>query len=923
MKTSKRVLSLLMAVAMLCSLIVFSSAEPPTPAELGPGNHSNEPDDLSGGKFQIVGQTTVVSHSTLSGNPDIKVTFDIYMDPSEYIGLNSVSLRYSYDSDYLTLVTPLGTLKDRDGYPATGYVANGLGISDTVISFMRNPVATDNFIAADGFVCQVEYTFKAKEAFAGIDPSVGTLVNMWVFASSSDGFEDVYGWKVVDGAAKMVEIDSKVLATKNAQVTYVSSMLTYDVGAGVRSTENGGMDAFKPAPFAPGAPINIADGAGLVIPAGGGNVAKAFDHWVDQDEVTRPAGPSAMSDGGIALKAVYSDDANEDGIPDNKQMKVTYTRRSGDEGILTVPTGATANGKFITEGANKVIYVTSGDTIGDSFATLDLTAPALDDWDFIGYFIGSTEYDEAALSAMTVTAPITIELRAMLDTNDNGIDDRDTVTLTFLEPDGVTEVGSIDVLDRTPYTVYSDPDKNTPADSGEAGESGDPTEVTLPVVPGTIPGGKHTGWSIEPILGPGDKVIGVEVVPVYSEDQQVEIPDLRDPDDPELPLEPPIVELNTGAVLIHRGVNNQPIGTPITIGSTEEIQLIAHPIVGDYANLPARYNNKPFAGWILTGPVAAANPQNPDIYYLDPYYASPIDFTITDPKKESDLTDDVILDGFDEKEVPADSTYEILDEEGNVLDSGIIADEGGEITLPFTEDLPERNGDGDIFTGDWTVSEEKNNDGSTNYVIAPEYAAPTGDDIIIAVDEDEDANGHGLSVLQGFFENDTTAEATFYVQIAGGAATAADANRLKVNMNAVFGFNDLVRPQIVVGNLSTISYEGTDDIDGDEYGVFKVTYTTIKSGIVKLSLSYGNNAADANAPGYVVVTVADVTKDGRVNTADATEKLKVGSEISDTPLKGEAGAYLYELCDVTMDNRINTADFTTSLKMASELILSN
>ena len=915
MHVKKRALSILLVAAMLFSLIVFSSAEAKTPGfhDVGPGN-------LSGGSVQVVGQETVVAHDGLTNETSIQVKFNFFIDPASYHAYSGGHYTLSYESEYLSF--------DRDS--TARFFVNGernynyqINFDPPHVNIYNDLIPSDMpspLVGANGLAVELIIFFKPTTAskFLELDPSEGTEVKLSYFKSNRDG---LYDFAVFDNGINEISLlEANLLPAIPAVVTYSGNMVTYNVGAGVRSAENGGMDAFKPVIVASGLPVTIADGTGLVIPAGGGNVAKAFDYWENASGVKYESGQAiAMPNGGLPLTAVYSDDANEDGIPDNKQMKVTYTKRSGDEGTLTAPAGTTANGKFITEGNNKVIYVTSGRTISTSIATLDLTG--LTDWEFAGYFIGSTKYDDTALSALTVTAPITIELRAMLDTNENGIDDRDTVTLTFLEPDGVTEVDSIDVLDRTPYTVYKEPTKDTILDFGEAGESGDPTEVTLPVVPSIIPGGKHTGWSIEPIMD-GTKIIGVNAVPVYSEDQQVEIPDLRDPVDPEKPLVPPIVELNSGAVLIHRGVNGQSIGTPITIGSDDEIQLIAHPVVGDYANLPTRYNNKPFAGWTLTGPVAAANPQNPDIYYLDPYYANPIDFTIADPKKENDTTDDVILDGFNEKKVPADSTYEILDEEGNVLDSGKIADEGGEITLPFTEDLPVRNGDGDIFTGDWTVSEGKNTDGSPNFVIAPEYAAPTGDDITILVDVDSNANGNGLAVLKGFYANDLTSTASFYVRIGDGPALASDAGRFNVAATAAFGFETLARPSLHIGELSAVTYVGPKTIAGVVYSEFSVTYKTVKSGIVKIAMSYGNVVPTEVPGGYVIVTVADGNKDGRVSSTDVSTSLRVTNEKS-TPAKGEAGAYLYELMDINMDDRFSSTDISIIIRMVNEKVETN
>ena len=916
MHVRKRALSILLVAAMLCSLIVFSNAETKVP-----GIHNVGPGDLTGGFAQVVGQETVVSYDTLTGNPIIEVKFKFFLDDI-YHAFYSGHFLLRFDEEYLTyndentLRVFVGGVRNNNYQvfgpdPGDEHVIIG---SDTLLSEVQT-----SWLGADGCAAEITFRFNPTSKFADLDPSVGTEVEFEYYYNYNADHNDFN----VLTATEEIDLEmAKLLPSIPAVVTYASgNMLTYDVGDGVRAN----MDAFKPVIVTPGTNSNIADGTGLVISAedSGDDVAKAFDHWVDQDGITRPAGSTLMPVGGFELTAVYGDDANEDGISDNKQMKVTYTLRSDDEGTLAAPTGTTANGKFITEGDNKVIYVTSGNTIGNSIATLDLTAPGLDDWDFAGYFIGSTEYTAATLSAMTVTAPITIELRASVDTNNNGIDDRDTVTLKFYEPDGVTEVGSIDVLDRTPYTVYKEPAKATTLDSGEAGEAGDPTEVTLPAVPGTIPGGKHTGWSIEPIMD-GTEIIGVNAVPVYSDEQQVEIPDLRDPVDPEKPIEPPIVELGAGSIMIHNGIDGNPVGDPITIGSNDAIQVIEHPVPGEHANLPERdTDGNPFVGWVLSDPDVGAGPEGQDVYYLDPYYAKPIKVTIEDPKSKNTLDDNVILDGFNGKDVPVDATYEIVDDEGNVIDSGKMADNGGKVTLPFTEDIPARNEDGDIFTGDWVVTEEENDDGSPKYVITPEYAAPTEDDIIISVDEDDDANGNGLNILKGFYTDDVMSTAKFYVRIGNGPATASDAGRFNIVASPAFGFEKILRPSVIVGDLSAVTYVGTKTIEGVEYGEFSVTYGTIKSGIVKIAMSYGSVVPTEVPGGYIIVTVADSTKDGKVTASDISEDLKILNEKKAEPAKGEAGEYLYELADATVDGKITSSDLNIVIKMINEKVISN
>ena len=919
MNVNKRALSILLAVAMVCSLIVFSSA-----GSEAPGIYPVAPDTIGAGQAQIVGQRTVVSHGSLGSNPTIETTFRIHTDTTMW-NVYGTALLMTYDADYLTiarssidyLVNTDAGAQDNDFLVTFDYVDNA-DRSQGVYLILANkgdaPTQPQHF--PEGHVLEISFYFKPTAAFATMDPADGTEVTLEMRPDMTTAI-DFYTWTASQDYERIGS--GKNIAAKPAVVTYSASMLSYDTGLGVRSAENGGMNAFKSKVVTAGATETLADGTGLVIPAGGGNVAKAFDHWKDEENNTYEGGmPARMGADGLDLTAVYSDDKNEDGIADSKQMKISYTKRTGDSGTLEAPATVTDNGLFTTEGSSKVIYVTKNDTIGDSIATLDLTG--LTGWSFIGYFIGDTKYEAADLDTMSVTEPLAFELRAMLDANGNGIDDRDLVTLEFYDTDD-NLIDTIDVLDGTPYNVYSDPDKNTAAKSGTAGEGGnDPTVVTVPSVPNFIPGGKFMGWDVEPLKDSSDKITEVKVFPLYTDEQPVHIPDLIDPDTEE-PIIPPVVDMVPDSTVHHRGIDGSTIKTTRIVAGSDPFAIV-NPVAGQHAQVPTRdTDGNPFLGWVLSGPDAAPGLNGEDVYYLDPYYADPIEVTITNPNSKTDTTDDEALTGFDGTEVPVDSTYEILDENGDEDVSGVLKDDmiAGEIVLPATEDMPKRNNDGDIFTGDWTVSKETGAGGKPNYVIAPEYVAPTDDDVVTIVDEDVLGDGRGLFVLKGAYANDRTATATFYLNIAEEAATAADAPRLKADAQGTYGFDEISNPRTIIGDISSVRYVKEENVGGVNYGVFEVTYSTVKSGVVELSLSY--KTLDMGS--YYIVTVADSNKDGTVNSADISSSARVVNSKTVVPPKGTEGDFFFELLDVNMDAAVNSVDITVVARMINSKTASN
>ena len=918
MKAKKRILSAFLAIAMIASLVISGSAQT---------QETNiivvEPEAIASEQAWLIGQRTELPIASVTNGAAFKVAFSVYMDPETFHAFASGTFVHPvYDTSILEQ-TSLRPQIRVSGVENINYEASPFSQSFTV-TYGRSAIP-ENSLESNGYALDFVYEFKIKdaEAFLALNPNVGLSISMGV-ALDNIGDLDFLGYWKADGASKPFGAEVWDVELAPAVVTFSGPKVEYTIGKGERAND---MDAFDPFVALPGTYFVPADGTGLAISAedSSDDIAKIFDFWKDGlgNEYHPGDGKKVpMLTTGVVLTAIYADDADGDGIADYKELKVTYTLRSGDEGTIKVPATETDNGFFATEGSNKVIFVEENEAIGDSIATVDLDDAGLEDWEFVGYFIGEDEYTVAELAALEITAPTVIELRTMLDTNGNGIDDRTNVTIDFLAPDGTT-IKSMEVPDGTPYIIYEDPAKENEASSGEAGENGDdPTEVTLPDVPATIPSGKHTGWEIEPVLDAEDKVIGIIAVPIYSEAQEVTIPDvITDPETDEDP-EDFVTDMDTGSTIVHNDINGDPI-METEVGSSEEMQVIDHPTPGapEYPTLPKRdEDGNPFVGWVLSGP--EEGDEGEDVYTLDPYYAKPIEVTVTDPKSDETTEDDEPLPGFDGKEIPSDSTYEILDENGDVKESGKIVDKDGEITLPATEDMPVRNDDGDVFTGEWIVTEEVDDeDGSTNFVFAPEYREPTEDDIVIEVDADTLAEGNGMGILKGFYADEITETAYFYLNIGGVAAIASDADRLSVNVVPVFGFEDLRNPGVVIGEATAPEYDGVKTINDVEYGVFEVTYTTVKSSIIQLNLKYGDTEIDTLS--HLVITVGDSTVDGKINSSDVARLKRVINKDETEPEKGIAGNYHYELLDADKNGKVNSADASCIGRMVNNEIEPN
>lgn len=924
MKKSKRVLSLLMVLAMVVSLLVVSNATV-TQEKVGPGNYSS-------GEVKVVGQDTLIPITDVSTSLKFYVSFVIYMDPATYLGTRDFSLIFpTYDETIFTSTKALPAMRllDDQGDYSTKSAILFSGNNYINIGYLGDDSTnkTSSDLGTDGFALQIDIEFSIIDvdkfkAQATHQMSMGVKTNNNSTSLDFSGYLKSASGSQLAGVAIS---DPGLFSYAPATIKLTGPTVTYDLAGGSRANN---MDAFKPAIVGVGLPFTPADGRGLTLPATGGNNPKVFDYWSygsNQKYYPEAGGTVTMASSGVVMTAVYSDDKDGDGYPDTQENKVTYKLRDGDSGVLVPPSGATANGTFFAEGSNQIINVIPNEKIRDSIVTVDLTNVGPAKWKFVGYYINGTKYTPAELANYTVTGATTVEVRTMPDDNDNDIDDREKVTLNFYAPGAnpatAKPLETYKVLDNTPYTVYKDPIKTTgTAIKGNA--DADPTNVVLPTIPDKYNGGVFKEWVFEPVLDGNGEITEVKVHPVYSENREVLIPDVIE--DPNVSEEPEDVteRMDIGTKVIHRDINGNTLKeTPITEGSS--VLNVVHPVVGTISTLPSRDSNgNPFKGWILTGP--NVNAQTGDVtYYLDPYYAKPTKLTVTNPKDAGTTTDDVILPNYNNIDVPVDSTYEIQDDKGNVTEQGKVEDKNGKVTLPTTDKLPARDDEGRIFTGDWTDEVVVNNDGSKHYVFKPVYREPGDGDIDIKVDESVNNNGNGLTVLKGFYDQETIATVKYYVNIANTPAVASDAARLNVVEAAANGFDALTNASVVIGNTDSLVYKGTETRGGVVYGVFEAKYNTVKSGIVSLKLQYKSVPIKATAKGYTVVTVGDLDKNTYINAADIGDLARYVNKILTEPQKGATGNFVYELSDVDKNSVLNASDIGVVARMVNGIIISN
>ena len=922
MRTGKKILCLLLVSALLCGMLMSGSAE-----TTRPGIDPVTPGNLSGGKAEIAGHKSTVSISEVQNGKTVEVMFTIYLDYNSYFALGDCTFYVEWDSEYLTRVTPIPSIFI-DGAPASTYLASGSTHYYQVL-FNDYPDPNTFHIKPNGYAIDLIYTFSIADAtkFNQMNPVDGTKVTLRAkFDDSDPGYPYTDFAAFPRGSTKLTGdlLDGSLITAIPAVVTYSAPYVEYDLGAGTRATD---MDVFGSVPVKAGATFMPANGAGLKIDKAISttNYDQLFSHWSygsggkyypsDTTGITMPAD-------GLKLTAVYVDDKDEDGVPDDYEYVLTYTLRTGDQGTITFP-ASTTQGKFydITPTSGK-INVLKDAAIGTAVPT-SVNVSGI--WKFVGYFIDTTKYaTEAALSAAVVIDDTAVEVRTMPDENNNDIDDRDNVTLNFFangaNPATDLPVKTYQVLDGTPYATFTKGDKTAPYALGTGNADALVNNVVLPLILNTTPEGKFEDWIFEaPVVG--GKITSVTAYPSFQANQDVGLKDIvpepsvidPDPDPKDIVEEMPI-----GALVIHRGISGSEIKrTEVDSNNAiAGIQHITNPVPGSVATLPVRNaGGNAFKGWKLTGPFTVSDTT---VYYLDPVYNTPVRLIVTDQKNKATTGDDV--DIFD-KNVPSDSTYEIRDENGGSGTKNPVPGDGSKVKLPAIEDMPPRNADGQIYTGEWIPTEEPNPNGSTNYVFTPKYKEPDGGDIEIIIDGV--GAGDGVFVMSGRYANDTQATMEFYVNIGDAPALASDTTRLKAVASPVYGFETIFQPQSILGTLGPITYAGTKTIGSTVYGVFRVTNTASRSGIVKVNLTYGNIPVAAAAPGYIIVTVADVTIDGLVNASDAGNLQRVVNGINNMPGKSAANLYRYELSDANENNIINASDVGVISRMINGIYPSN
>ena len=921
MRAGKKILCLLLVSALLCGMLMSGSAET-TRTGIDPVT----PGDLSGGKAEITGHKTTVSINEVQNGKTMEVMFTIYLDRSSYFALGDCTLYAEWDSDYLNRITPRPTAYI-NGVPTDIYTVSG---SNHLYQVLFNDFPDPNVyhVAPNGYVLDLIYTFSIADAtkFAQMNPLTGTEVTLNVKYDDSDPdrkYHDFAAFTTGSTAMTGALVDSAKITTIPAVVTYSAPYLVYNLGAGTRTNN---MNAFDSIPIKAGDSFKPADGTGLKIDRAISptDYDQLFSHWAyGSGSKYYPAdtGTITMPGEGLTLTAVYVDDKDEDGIPDDYEYVLTYTLRTGDEGTITFP-ASTTQGKFydVTPTSAK-INVLKDSAIGTAVPT-SVNVSGI--WKFVGYFIDSTKYaTEAALSAAVVSADTAVEVRTMPDENNNDIDDRDNVTLNFFangaNPATDSPMKTYQVLDGTPYTTFTKGDKTAPYALGTGNADALVNNIVLPFISNTTPEGKFEDWLFEAPVVAG-KITSVTAYPSFQANQDVGLEDIvpePSPGNPDPNPENIVEEMPIGALVIHRDINGNEIRrTEVDSDrAVAGIQNITNPVPGSVATLPVRNaTGNAFKGWKLTGPFTVTGST---VYYLDPIYKNPVRLIVTDQKHKDTTGDDVDIVN---KDVPADSTYEIRNENGGPGTKTPVPGDGSKVRLPAIEDMPPRNADGQIYTGEWIPTEEPNPNGSTNYVFTPKYKEPTGDDVEIL---NGVGAGDGVFVMSGRYANDTQATMEFYVNIGDAPALASDASRLKAVAKPVHGFETIFQPQSILGTLGSITYNGTKTVGSTVYGVFRVTNTASRSGIVKVNLTYGNISVAATAPGYIIVTVADVTIDGLVNASDAGVLQRIVNGINPMPAKGAAGSYRYELSDIDENNLINASDAGVIARMVNGIIPSN
>jgi len=885
MKKLKSALSLILAVCMVLGLVVVSTAASNTIESVSPM------EGLAGsGYAEVVGQKTIVDYDNIYNGSEFKVRIELWVDRESYRLFNGVNLLVRYDTDIFQFESAPGRgnlLVSAMARP-DGRMGLGIGSNDPSI-----------YAAADGFSGYIEATFSIldADAFKAVSPATGHVF----------GFDTSVDLGVVKNDAAndfiVTQLDEDGLTSSiDAVVTYSANTVTYNKDGGTGTVP-------APVPVGRGAEHEVLGGITLTKVIGGVN--NVLDGWLYEGRVYQAGESFVMPNRNISIIAQYTPDADGDGKGDKYENAVTFTLRDEDVATLDFP-ASTEHGSFYdVTPKSGTIGIEDGEKIGTAFPNVTLPT----DWVFDGFYVGDTKIDDIEDYVPTGDTPITI--RTILDANGNGIDDREDVEVTFM--DGGEEVDIVEVPDNTPYIIYTNPEKD-PSTATEGKVDGSDPVVDLSGIADATDseGNPFDHWEVNIIEDGDGNVIGVEVVPVYEQDVPVVIPGPIVDEDDEEPEDEKEIELRNGDVIVYRGIDSVEVAR-ITVDRgqvTSGAQTLVPPALGSHAKLPEKHNGNAFKSWVFSGPVVI---DDVTYYYLDARYEASVGFEVLDSEGN------VVLDD----EVPGDSTFEVFDENGDPVISGDVKDHET-LTLP---EVPDKNDDGEIFTGWEVIGEDTDGDGEDDkFTFKPEYELPEIDDVEILPDPEpgtepgtndgiDTLTGEGFTILRGAWSSDATATAKFYLRIASKPADERDLQNITFTVAPIYGFERF--PVASFGTLNTnAAFVGTETIGDKEYGVFEVTYTAAKSGIVRINASYGALDGAANK-GHVVITVGDNDVSGRIVLSDQINIMRVLNEITDEPVAGSGSGYTLELMDVDKTGRLALADGTNILRMLNGIVPSN
>lgn len=729
-----------------------------------------------------------------------------------------------------------------------------------------------------------------------------------------DFYVDAESYEVFNSANLYFDYDPEILKYKKVEgIGNIDILFTYENGTDVRHTvaahdprihcdANGYNDGiimtFEIVDAEKFAELSVSEGTlvtvdttyDLMVIEIGGNVWEAL--MLDELGLTK----------GTAAVVTYS------------AINVTY---DANEGTGTVPDPIAVN-----KGGSHTVL--DGITLTK---TIDGVDHVLDGWlndeDGKVYFAG----DVIKMS----TSDITLTAQYAADKNGDGIADKYQHTITYTLR--AIDEANLDFSANTVHGNFYDVVANT---SGVVSvEKGKAIGNAFPAVTAT-----SEDWSFIGFFADGAEISDISAY-VPTADTNIEIrmmldtdgddkddredisvvipgPIITDPTD-ENPDEEKQIDLKNGDVVIYRGIGGVEISS-VTIDHdaiVEGKQTLTNPELGTNAALPEKYQGNHFKAWIFSGP-EVVNTVN--TYYMDAAYGESIEVEVKDEDGNT------VLDG----KVPGDATYEVKDEDGNVIDTGDFKD-NPEFTLP---EVPEKNDKGEIFDKWEVIKEDTDEDGvDDKFTFEPVYVLPEAEDIEIIPDPNpgtepgtndgvDALTGEGITILRGAWGEEETATIYFYLRVAGKAADSSDLQNVDFAAAPVYGFEKHTNATFGTLNTEAAAFVGTEEVDGKEYGVFAVTYTTEKAGIIRVTASYG--AKDTTVEkGHIVITVGDSDKSARINSNDVAIISRIQNDFIDEPDIGSAGGYSYELMNVDKNKRINSNDAAVIARMNNGIYSSN